>query len=104
MELVKADGEGAHEEMPVEFYYDWDTCQYKLVDKHGPVQGTMKNMDKTKSVSVYCRQHGCSLLIGHRRAPLQLAMCEWFRQGLDLPLGEAGGSLHMKMLKDICTL
>jgi hypothetical protein len=39
VELVKADWEGAHEEMPVELYYDWDTCQYKLVDKHGPVQG-----------------------------------------------------------------
>ena len=75
VELVKADWEGAHEEMPVELYYDWDTCQYKLVDKHGPFQCSMKNMNKTKSSSVYCRHHGSSMLIGHRCSPPHLAMC-----------------------------
>ena len=101
IDSVKADWEGAHQEMPVSLYYEWETGQYKLVDKDGPTQGTMKDMIKTKSVSVYCRQHGCSMLLSHKRAPGHVAMGEWFRQGLDLPTGKAGRSQHMKMLKEV---
>ena len=100
VDLVKDEWERAHDEMLPSLYYDWDTFAYKLNDKDGPIQGSVKAMNKTKSMSVYCRQHGCSMLIAHKRAPSHSRFCRWFSQGLELPQGKAGRQRHLQMLKE----
>ena len=44
----------------------------------------IKEKTKGEAVSVYCRRHGCSIMVGSKHAPALLDVLKWYAAGEDI--------------------
>ena len=67
-------------------------------EKIGSIKPVHENTKK-EAVSIYCKRHQCSIMIGIRNCPPHKDLCAWLAEGVYIPKGRAHQSEHKKLMQ-----